>query len=196
MFIQSKPIWLKMPEEIEAFPVRCMNNNVLHCRLSLPKHWDVMPEMTETPLEIEHIFRGSNMSECLTINFMNNVDLQADIRDWLDSILALTGFPILGIKTVYQEADLITWIYQKDLSLAKEFDVDEFHAYQGLAQLSDNLNLNFLYVLLARRGKKAWKICLSLDSTYTSQTVDSANLNPDYEKAGSIFGNLFFLPDK
>lgn len=190
------PIWLQ-PFKIESFPTRPMNNNIVQCSLALPRAWDITPEMNETPLEIEHIFRGIIPTDGLVISFMEKADPQANLRDWVELILGVTGFPILPISQAFTTIPhLLKWEYlENQSSLPQQFQVDEIHLYQGWAQFGTASNLACLYLILARRGTCAWKIGLSLlsigDRPKSTQN-DLQNI-ADEERAGAILGELSFL---
>lgn len=189
------PLWLQ-PIKLESFPVRRMNNNVVQCRLALPRMWGVEPEMNENPIEIEHIFQGIEPMEFLVLNFMEKADPQRNLRDWLEMILAVTGVPILPMsKLSTPTPKLLKWeSLENQNSLCDRFQVDEVYLYQGLAQCKTSSLLLCLYTILARRGTFAWKIGLSLTATEDMLTSDRTEIcMADRERAGAILGELSFL---
>lgn len=188
------PIWFQ-PTKLEAWATRPMKNNIVYCYLHFPRIWEPTPEMNETPQDIEHIFRGVQPTEWLIIKVMEQADPSANLRDWLEVILGLTGFPILPIaQACAAPPTLLQWDYYGPYSdLTEQLEVDETHVYHGLANLGESSKFAGLYVLLARRKTRAWQVALSLTSNYSPGASTDAAITEDHMRAGATLGNLRFF---
>ena len=184
---RKMPIWLQSCK-LENFPTRHMDNNIVQCRFSLPQTWEIIPELNETALVIEHVFQGEIPTDGLVMSFMEKADPQANLQDWVEVILGVTGFPILPINSQFATtSELLQWeTLDNQDSFSERFQVDEMYLYEGLAQIGTLSTLVCLYVILARRGTHAWKIGLSLTSTRDDPM-------PTPQRSGAILGELSFL---
>jgi hypothetical protein len=192
---QKLPVWLQATKLAE-FPVRRMNNNIMQCRLALPRTWPIEPTLKENPLEIEQVFQGINLGECLVLNFMQSADPEGDLKSWVELIVKVTGLPILPIALLLPEPpQLLQWEgLENHASWLQHFQVDELYLYQGLAQLRDESALMHLYTILARRDMSAWKISLALTgNTDQGIAAQARNPVPAAVRAAAILGELEFL---
>lgn len=186
------PLWVQ-PSDLEGWPVENCTSPALHYSIPIRQGWQTRPTVNQTPMEIEHIFRGSNALEQLTVSFMSQANPEHPLRNWLEGMLLLTGFPLLSMQPDGQPPpQLLDWQYQGNCPpYAERLAVDEVHLYQGLAQLPDSSSeLARLYILLARRGNFAWKIGLSLLSAGSPEMPENfaaASI------AGATFGSLRLL---
>jgi hypothetical protein len=189
---QEIPLWLT-PVQLELWPTQTIHAPDLHYCLSIRQGWNPIPTISQTPMEIEHSFRGVYPSEWLIVSFMGNVDPKSDIRSWVDAFLQLTGFPIFSMQQASQASpNLLEWQYLGSYPpVTDRLGVDEAHCYQGLAQLPEQPpELVRLYILLARRDTFAWKVSLSLMSACPPGSSEEMVATNDHVRAGATFGTL------
>jgi hypothetical protein len=141
-------------------------------------------------MEQAHTFRGLCSSDWLTVSLMQPADPVADIRNWVEAMLHLTGFPI--VTQADHRPTLLEWQDQGACpSLADRLQVEAAHVYQGVAWLPTTPpELSRIYLLLARRGSHAWKITLSLLSACPPGTAEDQIMINDHVRAGATFGTL------
>ena len=153
------PPWLQ-PNQSNNFPVWTVNNRALHCRLGLPKLWDTQPAIEDSESEKRQLFCGKNAFEGLGLSFMDQAKPASDIRNWVDAIIAITGFPMPFLcRQGVSVPKLLSWEAVEDSnSLSGMFKVDEIHLLQGLAFSDETSAFYCLYMILARKEHWAWKI--------------------------------------
>ena len=123
---------------------------------------------------------------------MDKASATARITNWVDSIIAITGFPVVEMINDEQKPQLIEWTEESALDIiAKQLKADEVYGYSGIARLQDDSSrLARIYILLVRRDKFAWKITLSFETAclpgMPAKLVDSN----DHIRAGAILGEL------
>jgi hypothetical protein len=189
------PAWFE-PASLEHWPTRLVESSALHYSLPLRQGWDSAPQVSEAPLEIEHVFRGPAASDCLVIGFMDRADPAADIRNWVEAIITMTGFPLPSLQQVGGASPrLLEWeTLGARPPLAQRLGVEEAYPYQGLAMLPGRPpELARFYILLARRETFAWKVSLSLYSACPPGTSEQIVVANDHVRAGATFGSLRFL---
>jgi|GEM_PF-5781396 len=186
------PLWVQL-SDLEDWPVENCTSQALHYSIPIRQGWYTRPTVNQTQMEVEHIFRGNNASEQLTVSFMSQANPEHPLRNWLEGMLLLTGFPLLSMQPDGQPPpQLLDWQYQGNCpTYAERLAVEEVHLYQGLAKLPDPASeLTRLYILLARRENFAWKIGLSLRSVGSLEMSE----NPSAASiAGATFGSLRLL---
>lgn len=64
----------------------------------IPSSWSSQPTVNETPVEVEHMFRGPALTDWLVISFMEQANPGSNIRDWVEAMVAMPGFRVLAIK--------------------------------------------------------------------------------------------------
>jgi hypothetical protein len=135
--------------------------------------------------------------EWLVVSFMDGADAASNIRNWVEPIISLSGFPILEMQVACDPPpELMNWWYEgRDADLAARLGVDEAHRYQGVAKLAGAtaVRLARLYIVIARRGTVAWMFALSFETaSLPGMPVDLIDSN-DQVRAGATFGNLRLL---
>jgi hypothetical protein len=193
------PIWLEPIESLgttlEDWPTRVIESAALRYRLRVREGWDDTPQVNETPMEMEHIFRGVYPSECLSVSFMDKADPAANLRNWVEAIVSITGFPILPMLQASGAPKLLEWQYAGSCApLAERLGVDETHVYQGVGLLPGRPpELARVYILLARRGTLAWKVALSFMTACLPGTDEEMVAENDHVRAGATFGYARFM---
>ena len=190
------PTWVK-PIELDGWSTTIVTSQDLFYRLPLCERWNQTPEIEESSVDKEHRYKGYFASEWLVVNFME-VDKQQEfnLRNWVDSLVAMGTFPIPILKEVVGEnPELMTWEYEGEFTqLNSQLGVKESHLYSGLAMLPlKPRELARLYVLLARREQYAWKVTLSFMSACLPGTPEEEVTSNDHVRAGATFGGLQFL---
>jgi hypothetical protein len=189
------PIWLE-PIDLAGWPTHVVESEALHYALPLRQGWNTVPHRNETPVEKEHVYRGLYPADCLAISFMEQADPAANVRNWVEALLRLAGFPIQALRRPDQAPpELLQWQYEgTSLSLDQRLAVDETHLYQGLAMLAGTPpDLARIYVLLARRGTWAWKVSLSFLSACPPGMPEEMITGNDHVRAGASLGYLRLL---
>lgn len=160
------------------------------------KGWNSTPLVEERYPQVEHIFRGMYPSELLVVSFMDKANPASNIRNWVEAIVSMTGFPILSLQhSCEPQPELLEWQYQGSCSpLTQRLGVEETYLYQGLAKLPINVpELARFYILLARRNTLAWKVSLSFMSACTPGTPQEIIADNDHVRAAATFGGLCLL---
>ena len=127
---------------------------------------------------------------------MQDANPDSDMMLWVGAIVGMTGFPIPQMTDSGSEPpELLEWDYQGTSEpLAKRLSVDELHLYSGLARLSNETpGLARFYILMARRGRSAWKVALSFASACVPGMPEEMVVSNDHVRAGATFGELKFL---
>jgi hypothetical protein len=153
--------------------------------------WDRTPATATRGTEVEHVYRGAQPGELLSVAFMDGADPTADMRDWIEPVVALTGSLLAAPRGGSRE--LVEWMYLgRDGALTEEFDADEVHLYTGVAKvlLATVPSLNRLYVVLARKQARAWKLILSLATACPPGMPEAMIEANDHVRAGATLGHL------
>ena len=182
------PLWCK-PAILDMWQTRLLDVEALHCALAIHEDWAHEPKVVTTPMDTEHQYHGRNAAEGLYINMMPDAGPQADITNWVNSIMKLTGFPILGLGLNRDNPpQLLQWntVPASD-SLIEQLAVDELVLFEGLARIPDLMRM---YMLLARRDTTAWKITLTLASAVLPGADAEIVAANDHVRAGTSFGYL------
>jgi hypothetical protein len=185
------PAWTK-PADLEYWPTQVVKSATLRYALPLREGWDSTPQANVTSAEMEHIFRGMYASECLIVSFIDEADPAANLRNWVEVTVSITGFPILPMLQTDDVPKLLEWQYEGTCPpLTERLRVEETHLYQGMAKLPGRPpELARFYILLARRGTSAWKIILSFMSACPPDTPEEIIVSNDHVRAGATFGYL------
>ena len=191
------PIWLE-PVALAQWPTQIVESQALRYRLALRQGWNATPQVNRLPTHVEHIFRGVYPSESLMVSFMENAEPAADLRNWIEAIMGLAGFPLVAMVPANNDEgrpELLEWQYQgSPAALAERLEVDEIQLYQGLGKLTTRPpELARLYVLLARRETWAWNISLSFISACPPGAPEATVIKNDHVRAGATFGPLCLL---
>jgi len=184
------PKWLEKSDPA-GWPTVPLKSATLRYSLRIPKRWKSEAEVSGTSSEVGHIYYGPRSTEWLTISFMEKANATSDMRNWVDPILAMSGFPVA--INLDPPPRLARWTYLGKLpSVAKHLGVDEAHAYMGLAEYKDNgvTILGRLYMLMARRKNFAWKLALSIETACLDRAPPEMVDSQDHVRAGAIFGAL------
>ena len=191
--MMNLPVWLQ-PNQSDAFPVWTVNNRALHCRVGLPKLWDTEPLIEDSPSEKRQFFYGTNAFEGLGLSLMDQADPKSDIGNWVDAILAITGFPMPFLcRQDSSVPKLLNWeVIEDSNSLSGTFEVDEMRLFQGLAFSDETSAFYCLYIILARKAHRAWKIELSLSALEDYKGSAYSLREPDMLKAARVLGNMSF----
>lgn len=183
------PVWLE-PIDLEEWPTQTVESATLHYTLPIRVGWSTVPQVNESPVQVEHVFQGVYPSEWLVVSFMDKADPAANLRNWAEAVVNLTGFPITSMSQAAQPPKLLEWQYEGACApLAERLGVDEVHLYRGLGMLPGRPpELARFYILLARRGTLAWKIGLSFMSACLPGTDEAVVAENDHVRAGATFG--------
>lgn len=188
------PVWFE-PTELEDWPTRAIESADLRYRLRLHRDWDARPQVSQTPMEVEHVFRGAHPAECLVVSFMDKADPAANLRNWVEAIVGIAGFPVLTLSQAGRTPKLLQWQYAgSSAPLADRLEVDEAHTYQGVGMLPGRPpELARVYILLARRATLAWKVALSFMTACPPGVGEELVADNDHVRAGATFGRLRLL---
>jgi hypothetical protein len=191
----QSPTWAKPVDLGANWPTKIANNPALCYSLPLPAGWARASQTEETPLYSEDIYRGGYAAELAVISYMPQANPAHNIRNWVEGILVLTGFPVPALVTD-ELPRLLEWGYEGTWpALAEHLGVDECHTYQGLAHLpGTESEVARFYILLARRGQQAWKVTLSFLSACLPGMPEEMVYENDHVRAGATFGTLKLLP--
>jgi len=184
------PRWLE-PCDPPDWPTVPLRSATLRYSLRIPKRWDSTVQVRGTAREIEHIYNGTRKSEWLIISFMEEATATSDMTNWVEALIAMSGFPVLLGQDPLPE--LRSWNYLGKLpGLAKKLEADEAHAYTGLANYSENSRtvLGRLYIVMARRKSFAWKIALSFETACFEGMPEEKVYANDHVRAGAILSSL------
>jgi hypothetical protein len=184
------PRWLE-PCDPPNWPTVPLQSATLRYSLRIPKRWSSTAQVRGTAREIEHIYDGTRKTEWLMISLMDKATATSKMTNWVDSLIAMSGFPVLLQQDPLPA--LRSWNYLGKLSgLAKKLETDEAHAYTGLASYSENSRtvLGRLYIVMARRKTFAWKIALSFETACLEGMPEEKVSANDHVRAGAILGNL------
>ena len=190
---QPAPAWLE-PVTLAAWPTREVTSRELKYALPLPRRWNAVPQIVETPLDVTHIFTGDWAEERLQVSFMTAADPTHHLDNWVEAPLRLTGFPIPAASAADQP-QLLEWsALSAPAALLEHLQIDEVHLYQGLGVSPiDPSRLSRLYFLLARRGTLAWKVGLSFMTACPPGMPEPIIAANDHVRAGATFGLIHFL---
>lgn len=193
---QTIPVWVE-PVDLPGWPTQPVESATLRYRIPLPAGWSVEPQVEETPVEVQHVFRGDYPAEWLIANFMKDANPKDKITNWVEAIMHMAGFPILPMKqAIGPSLQLLEWRYEGAGPLyAQRLAVDEAYFYSGLAMFQDQSRsaLARFYILLARRENSAWKIALSFMSACPPGMPEAMVISNDHVRAGATFGSVRFL---
>ncbi|RPI80270.1 MAG: hypothetical protein EHM41_23050 [Chloroflexi bacterium] len=188
------PIWTEPTDLGKRWPVREVESPKLSYHFALPSGWERQAQAAETQLYSEETYHGGAVSELASVSYMPQADPDGDIRNWVEGVLAVAGFPIPELAKG-SPPELLEWAYEGSWpALTGRLGVDECHTYQGLAYLPETEGeVARFYILLARRGQQAWKVTLSFLSACLPGTEDQEVYENDHVRAGATFGALKFL---
>ena len=184
------PRWLE-PCDPPGWPTVPLKSATLRYSLRIPKRWGSTAQVRGTAREIEHIYYGTRKAEWLIISFMEKATATSDMTNWVETLIAMSGFPVLLEQDPLPA--LRSWNYLGKLpGLAKKLEADEAHAYTGLANYSEDSRtvLGRLYLVMARRKSFAWKIALSFETACFEGMPEEKVYSNDHVRAGAILGNL------
>lgn len=132
---QEGPIWLKDATDAN-WPVEMFNSPLLRYVVAVPQKWGVEPILSNTQMEVKHLFKGRTPSEFFSISFMDKA-IGGRMTSWVDAGMQMVGFPILEISRDTNPV-LLDWTYEGAFDLvAKRYVADEAHCYSGIIELND-----------------------------------------------------------
>lgn len=184
------PRWMEKSDP-QGWPTVPVESATLRYSLRIPKRWRSEPEVRGTSSEIEHIYSGPRVTEWLMVSFMDKANAESNMRNWVEGIIAMTGFPVA--MKLDPRPQLTKWDYLgKSQGIAKMLGVDEAHAYTGLATYQDSGGTvrGRLYLVMARRGSFAWKLALSIETACFDGVPPEMIYSQDHVRAGAILGEL------
>jgi hypothetical protein len=187
---EELPAWLQKSDPA-GWPTQLVESDTLRYSLRIPKRWNPEPEMRGTAREIEHVYRGPRDNEWLSITFMDKANAESDMKNWVDTFISISGFPVVtGLKP---PPELGRWNYLgRQPALAKKLHADEAHTYIGTARYSGAQapTLGRLYIVMARRRNFAWKFALCFETACPDGTPEDRIAKQDHVRAGAILGSL------
>ena len=192
---EQVPVWAE-PITLEGWPTYVVDSTALRYALPIREGWNPIPEVEELPMQVEHVYRGVYASEWLTVAFMEKADPSSNLRNWIDAVVRMVGFPILAMHQASDPPpELIEWQYVGAYpALSERLGVDETFLYHGAAKLPGRPpELARIYTLLARRGTMAWQVNLSFNSACPPGMPEEMIVSNDHVRAGATFGYLRFL---
>ena len=188
------PVWL-IPTTLSAWPTGPVHNDTLRYALHLPKRWIQQPLVRGTATQVEHVYWGnaSQEAEWLCIDFMGNIQQGYHSNHWVDSVMALSGLPVVFIHDdTSRGPKKRTWDYLGSIAaLAKKLQADEAYGWTGIFQYQrDYIMLGRMYAIVVRRGSFGWKIVLSFNTAVLEGMPESILESNDHVRAGAILGDL------
>lgn len=63
--------------------------------MRVPKRWGTEPQIRGVARQIEHINYGTRDAEWLNITFMEKADATSDMTNWVETYIAMSGFPMM-----------------------------------------------------------------------------------------------------
>ena len=185
--------WVQ-PTTLADWPTHAVTSDLLRYGLMVPDRWSDSPALQSTGREVDHIYRGPSPVEWLVVSFMDNADAASNMRNWVDALVTMAGFPILEMQAAFDPHPvLMDWRYEgRDPALAKRLGADEAHRYQGMATLAQpgGSRLARIYIVLARRATLAWKFALSFETATLPGMAPGIVEANDHVRAGATFGSL------
>jgi hypothetical protein len=189
--VKDFPIWCQTAA-LEGWQTEAIALPEVHCQLAVPQHWHPSVQLIRTPFEVEQRIQGQNWGEMLSLSLMEQSDPTADICNWVDGITQIIGFPILALQKDEMFPELLEWNCEgSSPALTEHLQVDETYLYQGLARLPGSpAEMIRLYLLLARREQRSWKVSLSFLSACLPGLPEGTVIRNDHVRAGAVFGGL------
>jgi hypothetical protein len=169
---------------------------MLRYSLRIRQGWDTTPQVNAKQMEIEHIYRGRSPANWLMVSTMDNADPTSDMKNWVEVVGAVTGFPVQAMQqNLNPPPELIDWRYEGQFPYFSEMlGVEEIHAYTGMAKIPGNFSLlSHIYILLARRKNFAWKVTLAFESAVLPGMPENIIAANDHVRAGATLGSLRLL---
>ncbi len=185
------PIWVQ-PAAVEGWPTREVASPMLRYTVHVREGWTTSPETRSTDREVTHVYRGNTAADWLIVTLMDQANDRGNMRNWVDSMQLLVGFPILEMTLgePKPEPNLLEWscLGQFD-ELTTRLGVGESLLYTGLAQVKAQHPLfSRLYILVARRANFAWKITLCFETACFPGVEEQMVAENDHVRAGATFG--------
>jgi len=170
--------------------VQAVKNDGLGYVVQVFEDWLTVPIIESSPMQEEHIYRGSFTTQWLILTHMRNAVPGHNMDNWVQFSLALFGFPAMQMAAqVSPKPDLITWRYEGSIEPYRaKLRLDEMHAYIGSAKI--NHDSARLYLVMMRRDHLAWKLFLSIDSNWGTGMDELIVMREDHTRAGEVFGGL------
>jgi len=187
---EELPRWLEESDPA-GWPTAPLESATLRYSLRLPAHWHAEAEVRGTSREVEHLYHGKSDSEWLYVSFMDKAEDTSDMTLWVETFIRICGFPVL--TKISPPPKLGRWTYLGKLAgLKKKLDVDEAHAYTGLAEYSEGelRLLGRMYIVMARRKRFAWKLALSFGTACFDGVPEDMVSSQDHVRAGAVLGTL------
>lgn len=186
------PVWAS-PAADPRWPTRIVASEALGYRVPRPAHYDRGPVRETTAVDEEDAYLGGSPEEWLSIRRMAAADPRHELGNWVEAFLRLTGLPTI-VPSPAVRGRLAEWRpLGACASLAARLAVDETRLFTGLVALAAPDGppaFARLYVVLARRGTWAWKVCLALASACLPGTPEPRVAANDHVRAGASLGGL------
>jgi hypothetical protein len=186
------PGWLAPPDG-PTWPTRRRALPEVGLTLDLPAHWDTPPETLVTPPVRGLGFRGPRTAECLIVHLVSPADPATDIGAWVEAPIRLSGFPLPEVVGPEGSPELLEWrALPAPADATARLSADECRCYEGVAAVLEDggRSLRRLYVLLARRGTRAWKVALVFASACPPGFPPDLVAANDHVRAAATFGTL------
>jgi hypothetical protein len=187
------PSWAET-EDVAGWPTVEASDETFGYRVPVPALWEREPVVEHLPIETVHTYRGRTPLDWLSIRRLIGADPAADLSDWVDACLHLTGFPVLPLAESLPTAPrLLVWSgVQLCPELAARLGAEDLRVADGLGlcQLESGASLIRVYVLLARVAARAWNVNLSLFSACPPNAPEALVRANDHRRAAAVFGRL------
>jgi hypothetical protein len=187
------PPWAET-DDVVGWPTVEVSDEALGYRVPVPALWAHEPVVEHLPTETVHTYRGRTPLDWLSIRRLTGADPAADLADWVDAILQLTGFPVLPpADTLTSVPRLLVWSgVQACPELAARLGAEDLRVADGLGvcQLESGESLLRVYVLLARVAARAWNVNLSLFSACPPNAPEALVRANDHRRGAATFGRL------
>jgi hypothetical protein len=191
------PPWAEIPD-VEAWPTVVVDDPALGYSVPVPALWAREPAVEHFPTETVHTYRGRAPVDWLSLRCLVGAVPSADLADWVEVCLGLTGFPVLPpAESLPAPPRLLDWSGTLHCpELATRLGADDLRVADCLAVCQLDSGAVFLraYVLLARVAARAWNVNLSIFSACPPGAPEALVLANDHRRAAAVFGKLRLGP--
>jgi hypothetical protein len=188
------PAWVQ-PAEPEGWPTREIEAPLLRYKLRMCQRWSDTPQVHTTQMEVAHVYRGKSPAEWLIVSVMDKAHGGGNMHNWVDAIVAMTGFPVVEMIEGNTPPKLLEWECEGAFAeLTARLGVDESLLYSGIAQMPGTSPLRaHVYMLMARRANFAWKVTLAFETALLPGLPEVMAVRNDHVRAGATYGHLRLL---
>lgn len=188
------PPWLEAAEP-ESWPTLPIEQPQAGYRLRLRQGWSTEPVISAAGPVVTHVYRGGYASEWLRLSHLTGAEPDTPLENWVDGLLAVAGLPVE--PGLYPgQPELLAWHNEgHPATVAARLAVDEVALYQGVLGLwqAQPPEMARLYILLARRERRAWNVALSFMTACPPGTAAEKVARNDHRRAGATFDHLAFF---